>query len=218
MSVASRDGRASRSEKAAATREAITAAAMGEFADKGFAAARMEDVAKRAGVAKGTVYLHFRDKQSLFEGILRSVLVSPLAEAASAGPLPDETVRAFIERRLLPLFAEIGTSRRGDVVRLLIAEGGRCPELAETYYREVVQRGLGLLQSLGARAREAGEPGAEILETAPQLLFAPALVGLVWGGLFQHLQPIDASALMRAQLALIFGPWPAGCKPGAEQG
>src|SRR5690242_13886865 len=63
-----------REEKSAARREAILAAALNEFSARGFAAARLDDVAKRAGVAKGTIYLHFRDKEALFQEIVRSLM------------------------------------------------------------------------------------------------------------------------------------------------
>lgn len=194
-----------RDAAARARREAIAAAALDVFLEKGFAAARVDDVAVRAGVAKGTIYLHFKDKEALFEDILRTMIVAPLSEATIEGPREDETARAFLERSLLPLLVGIAGGKRGDVVRLLIAEGGRFPGLAETYHREVVGRGLALLQRLGARARARGEPGADVLEHAPQLLIAPALLGLIWTGLFGRLQPLDVPALVETQLDLIFG-------------
>lgn len=189
-----------------ARREAIADAALDVFVEKGFAAARMDDVAARAGVAKGTIYLHFKDKEILFEEIVRKMLVGPLSEIALEPPRDDETSRAFLERSLLPLIVDLSVTRRGEVVRLLIAEGGRFPRLAETYHREVVQRGLGLLAALGARAKARGEAGAEVLERFPQLVVAPALVGLIWSGLFGGFQPIDTKALIAKQLDLIFRP------------
>src|ERR671936_2343476 len=72
-----RDGNGARAQRSAARHEAILAAALDEFAAQGFAAARLDDVARRAGVAKGTIYLHFRDKEALFQELVRSVL-SPL--------------------------------------------------------------------------------------------------------------------------------------------
>lgn len=189
-----------------ARREAIAEAALDIFVEKGFAAARMDEVAARAGVAKGTIYLHFRDKEALFEEIVRTMLVAPLSQASGEGPREDEGARDFLERRFLPILVELAGTRRGDVVRLLIAEGTRFPQLAETYHREVIQRGLALLSALGARARARGEPGADILERHPQLVVSPALVGLIWSGLFGRLQPLDTRALVAAQLDLVFGP------------
>ena len=192
-----------------ARREAIADAALDVFVEKGFAAARMEDVAARAGVAKGTIYLHFKDKEGLFEEIVRTMLVAPLSQASVEGPRDDESARAFLERSFMPILLELAGTRRGDVVRLLIAEGTRFPKLAETYHREVIRRGLGLMAGLGARARARGEPGAEVLERHPQLVVAPALVGLIWSGLFGRLEPLDVRALVRAQFDLVFGKGPS---------
>src|SRR6184192_311620 len=72
-----------RAERAAERRGAIIEAAMDEFIARGFAATRLDDVAQRAGVAKGTIYLHFKDKEALFEELVRTML-SPLVGAIEA--------------------------------------------------------------------------------------------------------------------------------------
>ena len=77
-------------------RAAILAAALEEFAARGFAATRLDDVARRAGVAKGTIYLHFRDKESLFQELVRSML-SPLVGTIEAAALRDLPIRAVVE-------------------------------------------------------------------------------------------------------------------------
>ena len=64
-----------RAERAAERRAAIIEAALDEFIARGFAATRLDDVAKRAGVAKGTIYLHFKDKESMFEELIRTAIV-----------------------------------------------------------------------------------------------------------------------------------------------
>src|SRR5438105_935360 len=76
-------------------RAAILAAALEEFSARGFAAARLDDVAKRAGVAKGTIYLYFRDKQSLFQELVRAML-SPLIGTIEAAPMQDLPIRAVV--------------------------------------------------------------------------------------------------------------------------
>src|SRR6187200_3490005 len=83
---------ANRAERAAERRGAIIEAAMDEFIARGFAATRLDDVAKRAGVAKGTIYLHFKDKESMFEELIRIASV-PLVGRMQGPPPASGTVR-----------------------------------------------------------------------------------------------------------------------------
>jgi len=193
-------GRDRRTER----REAILAAALEEFSVRGFAATRLDDVARRAGVAKGTIYLYFRDKESLFQELVRAML-SPLVGAIEAAPMRDLPVRAVAEM-IVDLFVnEIYGTRRKDVIRLIIAEGPRFPKLAEFYYREVIARVLAAMRALLTKAVERGELAHDALARFPQLLVAPGLVAIIWSGLFERFSPLDVRELMRAHLDLLFG-------------
>ena len=185
-------------------RAAILAAALEEFAARGFAATRLDDVARRAGVAKGTIYLYFRDKESLFQELVRAML-SPLAGTIEAAALRDLPIRAVAEM-IVDLFVnEIYGTRRKDVIRLIIAEGPRFPKLAEFYYREVIARVLPVIRARLALAVERGELPHDALARFPQLLVAPALVAIIWNGLFGRFAPLEIRDLMRAHLDLLFG-------------
>jgi AcrR family transcriptional regulator len=198
-----------RARNKAARYRAIVSAALDEFTEKGFAAARIEDVARRAGVAKGTIYLHFKDKEALFEGILRQVIGPGVAGFESVEPLPGESARAFAARIILPLIADPEATRRGDVVRLIIADGPRFPALAEVYFRVVVERGLVLARRIARHAAETGELLGDALDRFPQLLIAPGVLGLIWAGLFDRFQHLDIGAMFEAHLDLLFRPGPA---------
>ena len=185
-------------------RAAILAAALEEFAARGFAATRLDDVARRAGVAKGTIYLHFRDKESLFQELVRSML-SPLVGTIEAAALRDLPIRAVVET-IVDLFVnEIYGTRRKDVIRLIIAEGSRFPKLAEFYYREVIARVLPVVRARLTLAVERGELPHNALARFPQLLVAPALVSIMWNALFGRLAPLNVRELMRAHLEVLFG-------------
>src|SRR5437868_4717278 len=160
---------------------AILAAALAEFAARGFAATRLDDVARRAGVAKGTIYLYFRDKESLFQELVRTML-SPLVGAIEAAPLRDLPIRAVVEMIVDVFIKEIYGTRRKDVIRLIISEGPRFPKLAEIYYREVIARVLPVIRGRLALAVERGELSRDALARFPQLLVAPALVAVIWNG------------------------------------
>src|SRR6516165_8363099 len=195
-----RAGRASR----AAGRRVTRAARRDERRAAILAATRLDDVARRAGVAKGTIYLHFRDKESLFQELVRAML-SPLVGTIEAAALRDLPIRAVVEM-IIDLFVnEIYGTRRKDVVRLIITEGSRFPKLAEFYYREVIARVLPVVRARLTLAVERGELPHNALARFPQLLVAPALVSIMWNALFGRLAPLDVRELMRAHLEVLFG-------------
>jgi len=185
-------------------RQAILDAALEEFAARGFAATRFDDVARRAQVAKGTIYLYFRDKESLFQELVRA-MVSPLIGAIEAAALREMPIRALVELILDTFVNEIYGTRRKDVLRLIITEGSRFPELAEFYYREVIARILPVVRERLRRAAERGELTHDALARFPQLLVAPGLTPIIWSGLFERFAPLDVRELMRAHLQLLFG-------------
>src|SRR5262245_60922420 len=191
-----------RAVKSAARREAILAAALDEFSAQGFAATRIDDVARRAGVGKGTIYLHFRDKEALFQDLVRTMLVPLVAglEAARPGEMP---VRKLIESFIELFVREVYNTRRRNVLRLVLTEGQRFPTLAEFYYREVVERAMTAIRALIQRAVARGELEDDTLVRFPQLIVAPGIVAVMWSGLFDRFAPLDVTALMHAHLDLI---------------
>src|SRR2546421_9543500 len=202
--VSSKLPASSRAERAAERRLAIIEAAMEEFIARGFAATRLDDVAKRAGVAKGTIYLHFKDKEALFQELIRTALV-PLIGRLTAPPPAGGSVRAALEGFAKTFAQEVVTTRRGDIVRLIVAEGARFPGIADFYYREVVSRGLAGMRALIELGIKSGEIRQEGLTRFPQIVVAPAIVAVIWQGLFGRHAPLDATEMLRVHLALIFG-------------
>src|SRR3954447_24261387 len=192
-------------ERAAERREAIIAAAMDEFIAQGFAAARLDDVAKRAGVAKGTIYLHFKDKEALFEELIRTAIV-PLVNRLAAEPPPaGASVRDMVERFARTFIHEVTTTQRGDIVRLIVAEGPRFPAVADFYYREVVSKGLAGMRAAIQLGIARGEIKHKELAQFPQILIAPAIIAVIWQSLFARHAPLDANEMFRVHLDLIFG-------------
>jgi len=191
-----------RAAKSEARKQAIVAAALEEFCARGFAATRLDDVAARAGVAKGTIYLHFDDKEALFREIVGTMLV-PLVAVLEAPP-PEIPIREVLTRFVELFVREIYGTQRRNVLRLVMTEGPRFPELAEFYYRNVVARALAAMRALLARAVERGELKDDTLVRFPQLIVAPCMVAIIWSGLFDRFAPLDIAALMRAHLATLF--------------
>ena len=190
-------------EQAALRRETILSAALEEFSARGFAAARLDDVARRAGVAKGTIYLYFRDKETLFQELVRAEL-SPVVLALEAAPAADLPLRVVAERLVTIFVREIFSTHRKDVIRLVLTEGPRFPHIAEFYYREVVERIMTVIRGLAQRAVARGELPNDALVRFPQLLGAPGIVAIIWSGLFDRWAKIDVEAFMLAYLDLVF--------------
>jgi AcrR family transcriptional regulator len=193
-----------RAERAAERRQAIIEAALDEFIARGFTATRLDDVARRAGVAKGTIYLHFKDKESMFEELIRTALV-PLIGRLHAPPPVGGSVRDAIEGFAENFIREVASTKRGDIVRLIVAEGSRFPAIADFYYREVVSRGLAGMRALIELGIARGEIHQKNLARFPQILVAPALIAVIWQSLFSKHAPLDGTEMFRVHLDLIFG-------------
>ena len=188
-----------------ARRQAILEAALHVFAEHGFEAARLDDVAARAGVAKGTLYLYFKSKEALFEALIRDAVSPIMEQMRHLAALPDVpaakalgTFFALFEREVL------GTKRK-LLLRLVISEGPRFPAIAQFYHREVVARGLALMRGLAERAVREGEFATDAPERYPQLIIAPLIVALVWDGLFAQIDPLDVGGLLRAHRQVLAG-------------
>ena len=202
--VAKRAPTGKREARSAERRDAILAAALEEFATNGFAGTRLDDIAKRANVAKGTIYLYFADKETLFQELLVAMF-APIVRAFEQLPADDVPTRDIIERIVALFVREVIGTRRKDVIRLIIAEGSRFPKLAEFHYREVLSRVMAAMSALMARAIARGEVKNPAYAKFPQLMAAPGLVAVIWSGLFERFAPLDVAAMMRAHLDIIFG-------------
>jgi len=199
-----RGKRQRRDEQSAARRDAILAAALEEFAARGFAAARLDDVAKRAGVAKGTIYLHFRDKDALFQEIVRS-LMGPFVGTIEQ-VLQSDIPLKLLAGQIVELFVrEVFETRRKDIIRLMMTEGPHFPKLAEFYYREVLSKIFAGARKRLQRAVDAGEIKHASLVRFPQLIAAPGIMAIIWSGLFDRFEKLDARELLRAQMQILFG-------------
>jgi AcrR family transcriptional regulator len=198
-----RRSRARSAEEREARLQAILDAALDVFGQKGFADTRLEDVAARAGIGKGTIYLYVSSKQALFEALVRSGIATPIEKLEARIMALDHPVEDTLRLLLSFLRTEVLATRRIEIVRLLIAEAGRFPEIARFYHDEVVARGLRILRSIAERAVARGEFRSDELVRFPQLAVAPGVVAILWAHLFQPFDPLDVEAMFEAHLALL---------------
>jgi AcrR family transcriptional regulator len=184
-------------------REQILAAAFEEFAAHGYAATRLEDVAKRAAIAKGTIYLYFRDKEQLFRAVVRSLIKKRVVAFAGAfqGPAP-----VLFREMLSRMYAQVVRNERArGIVRLLVAESDKFPQLSDIYHQEIIGPGLRALRQMLKRGVASGEfRRAKALEF-PQLLIAPGVLAIVWTLIFGKRHRLDLDAYMKAHLDFVLG-------------
>lgn len=185
--------------------EEITAAALECFVERGFAACRLDDIAARAGVTKGTLYLYFASKEDLFKAVVRQALVPRIAEfervVANAGAASAQQIEAFV--MAWPII--IATRRLSAIPKLIIAEAGNFPDLARYYFDEVIARARRLVIGIIQRGIERGEfrpvdPGQAFFS-----LVAPLVVTVLWKNIFEPAAGgvLDVEALCRSHLSII---------------
>jgi len=181
----------------------IVDAAFEEFAVKGYADTRLEDVAARAKVSKGLPYLYFKTKEELFKAVIRSV-ISPVFDEIRKRMLATElSSEDFLKGPFLSFIQELVKSRRMLIARLLIAEGHKHPELTAFYYDHVIAKGKETLRAFIDRGVARGEFRETALRDFPQLIIAPALMAVIWRSLFESHIHLDTDALLRTHMDLV---------------
>lgn len=158
----------------------ILAAALRVFAEAGYSRARLEDVAREAGVSKATLYLYFDGKQALFEALVRSAVV-PNVERLEALVAGWQGSSADLLRNLVQAIGQLVIeSELSAFPKLIVAEASNFPDLAQFYRAQVVERVLGVLASIVARGVDSGEFRQADPELAARLVIAPLLFSTLW--------------------------------------
>jgi AcrR family transcriptional regulator len=183
----------------------ILDAAVAVFAEKGFSAARMEDIARRAGVTKGTIYLYFQGKEDVFKTLVRESLGQTIS-ANTANARQFEGASSDLIRIVLTTIANlILTSDRIVLPKIIISEAGNFPELARFYREEVVDRGLALLAGIVERGIARGEFRKLPSDHVARLCVTPMLFIVLWRTTFARFDttPIDVDAFVRTHIDVL---------------
>ncbi len=158
----------------------LTAAALGLFVEKGFAATRLEEVAQRAGVSKGTLYLYFDSKEALFKAVIQEGIVPALVEGEARLTRHAETSFELLEDLLGIIWSRIGETAYAGIPKLIVGEAGNLPEVAQFYYENVIRRGRALVGVALERGMASGEFRDMDIETTIEVVIAPVLMLLIW--------------------------------------
>ncbi|WP_252929646.1 TetR/AcrR family transcriptional regulator [Aliihoeflea sp. 40Bstr573] len=182
---------------------AILAAALDEFMLKGFWAARVEDIAAKVGITKGTVYFYFDTKEKLFAETIRSF--SPNLASESEPIDKNRPVREQLTTYLAVLYEAVAINPDAKrVFHLLISEGRHFPELLDQYFAEFLAPALDRITSLITSGIERGELKSTGLASSPEVLIGPAIVANLWGIVFADRHPRDIDAILTTSLDLFF--------------
>lgn len=158
----------------------LLAAALDHFVERGFAATRLDDVARAAGVSKGTLYLYFSSKEELFKAVVRESVVPMIGEAEGLMGQFTGTSEELLRLLMTTWWDRIGNTKLSGLTKLMIAEAGNFPDLARFYQEEVIDRGDKLVASMLERGMARGEIRQLDLEIAPRILIAPIIMMMVW--------------------------------------
>jgi AcrR family transcriptional regulator len=184
----------------------ILDAALAVFAEKGFAGARMDDIARRAGVTKGTIYLYFENKEAVFKSLVRDTIGTTLGGVAESVQGFQGSARDLLRFALNTMAHLLTTSDRVVLPKIIVAESGNFPELARFYRTEIIEKGLGLMSSLIERGIAQGEFRPVPVEHAVRLCIAPVLLGAMWRTTFAKFDemPYDYQGLIDTHLDVLF--------------
>lgn len=177
----------------------IIAAALAEFADRGYDAAKLDDVAARAGVSKGTLYLYFPNKEELFKATIKETLIKNISEAEGMIKLFPGPSILLMDMVVTNIFGRVVNSDLAFLPRLIIGEAWRFPDVAQFWYENVIRRMLRVLSAIVRRGVERGEFRDIPLEGLVAVMAAP-LMAAIWRTVFERFDPgaIDVDLLLSA--------------------
>jgi AcrR family transcriptional regulator len=177
----------------------IVQAALQVFSEKGFAGAKLDEIAARAGVSKGALYLYFETKEELFRAVVRQA-VAPNIGMVVAFAEAFEGSFADLARALLPKAAlVIQATGLGKVVKIVVGESRNFPEIARTWHDDALMVALSALRGLIERAQDRGEIGPGDPRIHAFSLVGPLLIGVLWRETFEPVgaEPVDLEAIAR---------------------
>ncbi len=182
----------------------IIHAAFDVFTHEGYAAARMEDIAQKAGVTKGLLYFYYASKQDLFLEVMEQCIAEPIKKEVFYVN-PSENMANHIAKSLDFIYAQLlQTPHVFSLLRLLIIEGPHFPEILEYYHSHVVRPGLEMIDMCLKEGVRRGEWQAEQLPDYPQTFMSPLVLFIVWNFTFEKIETLDILAHCEDHKRLIF--------------
>lgn len=182
----------------------LLAAALDLFVDRGYAATRLEDVAARAGVSKGTLYLYFDNKEELFKAVVRENVLPVLGEAEGIVESHEGSSEELFREIILGWWQRIGSTKLSGIAKLMMAESCNFPELAHFYHEEVISRGNAMIVRMLERGIERGEFRPIDAKQTMHIIYAPMLMLMMWKHSFNNcgVEPINPEEYLNSFIDL----------------
>ncbi len=183
----------------------LASAALELFVERGFAATRLDDVAKRAGVSKGTLYLYFDSKDDLFKAVIREGIVSRIVEFEDRMRAYQGSSADLMRLLVKTWWQKIGATKLAGITKLMMSEAGNFPELARFYHDEVIVRGMALFTAAIQRGIDSGEFRPIELEHTPHICAAPVVMLMLWRNSFDlcGIEKMDPDAYLATHTDLL---------------
>jgi AcrR family transcriptional regulator len=182
----------------------IVEAAFAEFSRNGYATTTLDQIAERAGVTKGTIYVYFESKEHLFISMVREFTKTTMDIVQGMFETHDGSTADLLRAQFSFIYEHVVEDRRRrEVLRMLIAEAPRFPELADRYREEILRPCLDMLKQAIARGMDRGEFRKSSIIDHPQVVIAPIALVDLWMMMFDDRQPLDLKAYFNAHLDLV---------------
>jgi AcrR family transcriptional regulator len=155
-------------------------AALDLFVEKGFSATRAEEVAARAGVSKGTLFLYFQSKEDLFKAVVRENIANKFPTWQEEFVTFEGTSADMLRYAMTSWWERIGKTRASGITKLVMSEAQNFPEIAEFYQEEVIKPGNAMIHRILERGVQSGEFRDLDLEQAVHIIVAPMIFLMMW--------------------------------------
>lgn len=189
----------------------ILDAAFEEFVKNGYAATRLEDVAARANVTKGTIYFYFETKERVFDEMIRHKSRAFFPELGSYAETLEGSYTSRLHALVVFVYRKIAEDRTSrETLRFLIAEGSRFPDLVDRHYHEFVRPVIDRFRQVIEAGVAAGEFRASPASAFPEIVMSPALLLSLWSMLFGSRKETDIAVFTEASIDLIMKGLAAG--------
>src|ERR1700761_4524689 len=173
----------------------ILEAAFAEFSRNGYAMTTLDQIAERAGVTKGTIYVYFESKEHLFISMVRELMKVTLDTLQDMLESHQGSTAELLRAQFSFIYQNIVEDRRRrEVVRMLIAEAPRFPALADRYHDEILKPCLEMLHQTIQRGVDRGEIRNSAIVRSPLVIIAPIALVDKWMIMFDDRHPIDMKA------------------------